>query len=198
MVFPRERLIRMFLPRRSTERTFSPTISFLKSGKYFGSAIVSLFRLSVVFRSVQTAAIVRPTIVFRRPRVVVSTSGNSGMVQSYYHIMKKALFFYIFVLTLAFLPVHFSNAAEPTTPKVYPPSAAPEATRDRQVKILLVPGHDNEVWGAQYGNVKEARMNLAVGSRVYAILEKDKRFQVFITRDINGYTQNFAEYFTDK
>ena len=90
--------------------------------------------------------------------------------------MKKALFFYIFVLTLAFLPVHFSNAAEPTTPKVY----------------------DNEVWGAQYGNVKEARMNLAVGSRVYAILEKDKRFQVFITRDINGYTQNFAEYFTDK
>ena len=64
------------------------------------------------------------------------------------------------------------------------------------IKILLVPGHDNEVWGAQYGNVKEAAMNLAVASRLYDILKKDKRFDVYITRDSNGYTKEFTDYFS--
>jgi N-acetylmuramoyl-L-alanine amidase len=63
------------------------------------------------------------------------------------------------------------------------------------IKILLVPGHDNEVWGAQYGNIKEAAMNLAVATRIYNILKKDKRFDIYITRDSKGYTQEFADYF---
>jgi N-acetylmuramoyl-L-alanine amidase len=66
------------------------------------------------------------------------------------------------------------------------------------VKILLVPGHDNEVWGAQYGNVKEAAMNLAVASRIYNILKKDKHFEVYITRDISGYTKEFSDFLTTK
>jgi N-acetylmuramoyl-L-alanine amidase len=66
------------------------------------------------------------------------------------------------------------------------------------IKILLVPGHDNETWGAQYGNVKEAAMNLAVASRLYNILKKDKNFEVHITRDINGYTKEFADYFKNQ
>ena len=65
------------------------------------------------------------------------------------------------------------------------------------IKILLVPGHDNEVWGAQYGNLKEAAMTVAVASRIYDILSKDKRFVVYITRDKNGYTKEFADYFTN-
>ena len=63
------------------------------------------------------------------------------------------------------------------------------------IKILLVPGHDNEVWGAQYKNLKEADMTLAVASRIYDILSKDKRFEVHITRDKDGYTKEFADYF---
>ena len=63
------------------------------------------------------------------------------------------------------------------------------------IKILLVPGHDNEVWGAQYGNLKEAAMNLAVANRIYNILKQDKRFEVHITRDKDGYTKEFADYF---
>jgi N-acetylmuramoyl-L-alanine amidase len=65
------------------------------------------------------------------------------------------------------------------------------------IKILLVPGHDDVVWGAEYGNLKEASMNLAVASRIYNILKKDKRFEVYITRDKNGYTKEFADYFVD-
>lgn len=64
------------------------------------------------------------------------------------------------------------------------------------IKILLVPGHDNEVWGAQYGNTKEANMNLALATRLYNILKKDKRFKVYITRDDGGYVKEFADYFS--
>ncbi|MCX6752527.1 MAG: N-acetylmuramoyl-L-alanine amidase [Candidatus Nomurabacteria bacterium] len=65
------------------------------------------------------------------------------------------------------------------------------------IRILLVPGHDNAVWGAEYGNLKEAAMNLALASRIYDILKKDKRFEVYITRDKNGYTKEFVDYFAN-
>jgi N-acetylmuramoyl-L-alanine amidase len=66
------------------------------------------------------------------------------------------------------------------------------------IKILLVPGHDDEIWGAQYGNVKEAAMNLAVASRIYGLLKKDKRFEVHITRNTDGYTKEFLDYFSSQ
>ena len=71
-----------------------------------------------------------------------------------------------------------------------------KAVLSAPVKILLVPGHDNEVWGARYGNIKEATMNLAVATRIYDVLKQDKRFEVYITRDSKGYTKEFADYFS--
>jgi len=64
------------------------------------------------------------------------------------------------------------------------------------IKILLVPGHDNEIWGSQYGKIKEADMNLVLATKIYNLLKKDKRFEVFITRDSSGYTKEFADYFS--
>lgn len=64
----------------------------------------------------------------------------------------------------------------------------------KQIRILLVPGHDNEVWGAQYGNIKEADMTLSLASELKINLEKDKRFKVFITRNWKGYTEIFSSY----
>ena len=90
----------------------------------------------------------------------------------------KKLFFVLSIIFL-FTPVVFSYAAVP-------------------IKILLVPGHDKEIWGAQYGNVKEAAMNLAVASRIRTLLKKDNRFEIYITRNIEGYTKEFAEYFSTK
>lgn len=66
------------------------------------------------------------------------------------------------------------------------------------IKILLVPGHDDEVWGAQYGNIKEADMNLVLATKLYDLLRKDKRFEVRITRDSGGYKKEFADFFTQK
>jgi len=88
--------------------------------------------------------------------------------------MKKLLFILMFLL----IPTFSVIAAEP-------------------FKILLVPGHDNEVWGAQYGNLKEADMNLVLATQIYNILKKDKRFKVWITRDkFVGYTAEFSDYFS--
>lgn len=72
---------------------------------------------------------------------------------------------------------------------------ATEAKAFPPVRILLVPGHDREVWGAQYGNVKEADMNLDLAQKIYNILKKDERFEVFITRESGEYTKEFTDYF---
>ena len=66
------------------------------------------------------------------------------------------------------------------------------------IRILLVPGHDNTVWGAQYGNIKEADMNLVLATKIYNLLKQDKRFNVYITRDSGGYTKTFSDYLANK
>ena len=88
----------------------------------------------------------------------------------------KRILLTLFFLGFISIPLFFASAQEP-------------------IKILLVPGHDNEVWGAQYGNIKEADMTLAVATKIYNLLKQDKRFDVYITRDRAGYTKDFADYF---
>lgn len=92
--------------------------------------------------------------------------------------MKSPLFILSVFLVVFFVPIFQINA-------------------DLPIKILLVPGHDDEIWGAQYGNTKEADMTLALATRIYNLLKKDKRFDVYITRDSGGYTKEFADYFAN-
>jgi N-acetylmuramoyl-L-alanine amidase len=91
--------------------------------------------------------------------------------------MKKLLFISIFLFIFLVIPLTTLRASAP-------------------IKILLVPGHDNEIWGSQYGNIKEADMTLALATRIFNILKKDKRFDVYITRDSKGYTKKFEDYFS--
>lgn len=65
----------------------------------------------------------------------------------------------------------------------------------KPINILIVPGHDNEVWGSQYGNIKESDMNQVLATQIYDLLKKDKKFKVWITRDNFKYTKEFADYF---
>lgn len=97
----------------------------------------------------------------------------------------KRIFLIILFFVITFIPAGFLHA-----------SVA------KPIKILVVPGHDNEVWGAQYGNIKEADMNLNLATRIYNSLKKDKRFEVYITRKAglepsqSGYVKEFADYFS--
>ncbi len=97
---------------------------------------------------------------------------------------------FIYILVLFFTVIYFpaygtaeGKSAVPVSPKV---------------KILLVPGHDDKVWGTRYGNLKEADMTLYLATEIFNLLKKDERFDVHITRDSNGYTKEFADYFKNK
>lgn len=97
----------------------------------------------------------------------------------------KRIFLVILFVAIFFAPAGFSYAVTKVSTPV------------KKIKILIVPGHDDEVWGAQYGNIKEADMNLNLSMRIYEILKKDKRFEVHITRKSGVYTKEFQDYFTN-
>jgi len=101
------------------------------------------------------------------------------MVSLYY--MRKILFIATTVFALTCLSTSVTIYAE--APVVKP------------IKILIIPGHDNTAWGAQYRDIKEADMSLALGTQIYDSLKKDKRFDVVITRDKDGYVKEFQDYF---
>jgi N-acetylmuramoyl-L-alanine amidase len=95
------------------------------------------------------------------------------------NLIIRKLLLSIFVLLLINIPFHKAYGATP-------------------IKILIVPGHDNETWGSEYGNIKEADMTLRLATLIYNNLKKDKRFDVYITRDPLGYTKEFKEYFDNR
>ncbi len=66
------------------------------------------------------------------------------------------------------------------------------------IKILLEPGHDNQYFGTKFKNVKETEINLELASKISKILSKNKSFQVFMTRDKNGYLSDITNYFENK
>lgn len=88
-------------------------------------------------------------------------------------------FAYIFISLAAFL--FFSKISFAQIPEVM----------DR---VLIVPGHDNDYGsgGAEYKGVREADLTLKVAEALYNIFATDKHFEVFMTRDANGYREPFA------
>jgi N-acetylmuramoyl-L-alanine amidase len=99
-------------------------------------------------------------------------------------LSRKFLSQFLILVFLILLPIFRLYADTPTR------------LPDGQVRILLVPGHDNEKWGAENNGIKEADMNLAVANQILSLLKKDKRFDVQITRDEYGYTKEFSDYLT--
>ena len=51
------------------------------------------------------------------------------------------------------------------------------------VKILIIPGHDDINSGAIAGSVKEAELNLFVAKELNNLLKKEKGIETFLTRD---------------
>ena len=68
--------------------------------------------------------------------------------------------------------------------------------QENKVKILIVPGHDDESkTGTSFAGLYERDLNLQLAKGIYKLFQKDKHFSVFITRDNNGYLPVFADYF---
>ena len=65
-----------------------------------------------------------------------------------------------------------------------------------KVKILIVPGHDNDSFGTQFKETKESQMNAELGQELFEFFQKDNKFEIYATRVKNGdYSQWFSDYF---
>ncbi len=67
---------------------------------------------------------------------------------------------------------------------------------EKTLNILIVPGHDDDIWGAQFNGVKEADLNVELAQYLKSFLEKEKGFNVFLVRDARGYDPIFLNYFS--
>ena len=68
--------------------------------------------------------------------------------------------------------------------------------KNDKVKILIVPGHDNDSFGTQFKGIKEAQMNAELGQELFEFFQKDDKFETYTTRVKDGdYSQWFSDYF---
>jgi N-acetylmuramoyl-L-alanine amidase len=72
------------------------------------------------------------------------------------------------------------------------------ATTDpsQKIKVLIVPGHDDDYWGTEFKQTREADVVVAIGQYLHDYLKNDPRLDVQITRTQMGYTDTFKNYFT--
>lgn len=75
---------------------------------------------------------------------------------------------------------------------------AKAASGDGKVKILIVPGHDNESWGTGFDGVREAEMTVAVGEELFRLFSLSPVYEPMLVRDHTGYTPVFKEYFANE
>src|SRR3990167_672884 len=69
-------------------------------------------------------------------------------------------------------------------------------TENNKIKILIVPGHNNDSFGAQFKGTKEAQMNAELGQELFEFFQKDGKFEAYAIRVKNGdYSQWFRDYF---
>jgi len=84
---------------------------------------------------------------------------------------------------------------------IFPATITPQDLHDRyaanRVRILLVPGHDNEYSGTEYRSLREADINLEVARHLYNTLKKNPHFIVSSARnlDTGEYSPELASYF---
>jgi N-acetylmuramoyl-L-alanine amidase len=64
-----------------------------------------------------------------------------------------------------------------------------------KVRILLVPGHEPDYGGAEYGSIKERDMTVELADDLQQFLGANSRYQVFVTRDTKSWTPTFVNYF---
>jgi N-acetylmuramoyl-L-alanine amidase len=104
---------------------------------------------------------------------------------------KRKILALLITLSIINAPL-FAEAA--TAPEILTRYANALKTGEK-VNILVVPGHDDEYWGTEFGEVREGDITVAIGQHLYNYLKADSRFNTTITRTQMGYTDTFKNYF---
>lgn len=103
-----------------------------------------------------------------------------------------------FFLNTDYIVSGFKNAASVFS-KIFEEKISPEDLLQKyekeRIKILIIPGHDNVSIGAQFKNLKETDLALALTQNLIDFFGRDAKFEVFTTRDKNGeYEKWFSDY----
>ncbi len=65
----------------------------------------------------------------------------------------------------------------------------------KKVKILVVPGHDQEHSGTEFRGVKELEVNIDLAKWLVQYLSRDQALDVSLTQDEAGYKPEFSSFF---
>lgn len=60
------------------------------------------------------------------------------------------------------------------------------------IRVLIVPGHDNNTFGTSFGGIRESDLNIEVGHYLLNFFKEDKSFESFVTREKDG---NYSSWF---
>jgi N-acetylmuramoyl-L-alanine amidase len=66
---------------------------------------------------------------------------------------------------------------------------------NKLVNILIVPGHDDEYWGAEFNGIKEVELNRIVAQKLYSYLLYEEGINPVLASSENGYHPIFERYF---
>ncbi|MFA6315318.1 MAG: N-acetylmuramoyl-L-alanine amidase [Candidatus Paceibacterota bacterium] len=65
----------------------------------------------------------------------------------------------------------------------------------KKVRILLVPGHEPNYGGAEFGSLKERNMTVELAADLRDYISKNDRYEIFVSRDHDSWQPIFADYF---
>ena len=99
----------------------------------------------------------------------------------------------ITILVLVFC-IFFAHKLEART--IFTPPAS--YGLGNHIRVLIVPGHDDENSGAVYKEVREEDMTLMLAKEVESILENNPQISADLTRRDEGYIIELQEYFEEE
>ena len=100
--------------------------------------------------------------------------------------------------------ISFAHAGEAATKPVFTETVSVSDLRDkydeareggRQVRILIVPGHEPGFGGAQYSGYYERELVVPLAEKLASELRKDPRFEVLVARGNEDWNTDFSRYF---
>lgn len=66
-----------------------------------------------------------------------------------------------------------------------------------KVKVLIVPGHDDESWGTEFNGIREADLTMRVGEALAETFAKNSAYKAVLLRGRDGYFPAFEKYFSE-
>lgn len=69
---------------------------------------------------------------------------------------------------------------------------------ENRIKILIVPGHDEEHYGASFNGLREVDLNRQLSKDLKDFLVADTNFRVFLAADENGFNDKIKKYIEEE